>query len=344
MVEDSVHGSVGHGSAGHGSVLHNSVGSVDEASLILEAAEAHDGAPPVSDQALLAVQQGERTLTLFSIGGSATPVAVGIVGEGEVDLVVHPESRGQGIGTAALRELLEEAGSEPVRAWAHGENPAADALLARAGFTPVRSLFRMALDPAKLPAAHDEHSAYSAPTGFAIRPFNPDSPADAAAWVRVNAAAFATHPEQGRITEADFALQRAEPWFDANDLLLLEAEDADGAGRAETLAGSTWIKTVRRSDADSTSGAAANTVSTSGDASHVETELYAIGVDPIYAGRGLGRVLLGATLARMAAHRPDRVTLYVDGENERAVNMYLAAGFEIDSRSKQWLRGARIGA
>lgn len=295
-------------------------GTVQEASPVLAAAEAHDGVSPVSDQALLAAQQGARELTLFTVDEVSRPVAVGIVGDGELDLVVDPGFRGRRIGSDALRELITRAESVPLRAWAHGVNPAATALLERAGFTPVRTLLRMALDPAKLP---DASPGALAPAGFTIRPFDPDSPSDAAAWVRVNAAAFASHPEQGRITEADFALQRAEPWFDADDLLLLQADGADA------LAGSTWIKTLRTAGTKHP---------------RVATELYAVGVDPAYAGRGLGRALLDATLVRMASHRPDHVTLYVDGENERAVNMYAAAGFDVDSRSRQWLRDVRIGA
>lgn len=306
-------------------------------SLIADATAA-DGSPPVSDQALLAVAQGQRELLLFAESPVAERiVAAGIVGEGELDLVVRPDERGRGVGTAALTALLEHADAAlaaadgtsvpdpaPLLAWAHGENPAAEALLAGAGFTPVRSLFRMGLDPALLPNDGRDPLAIPGRADLALRTFT--TARDAAEWVRVNAAAFATHPEQGRITEADFALIREEPWFDAQDLMLLT--DASGA-----VVGSTWIKTVR-------------------DAEHgtVETELYAVGVDPAHAGRGLGRVLLDATLARMAQHSPDAVSLYVDGENERAVRMYETAGFTIDSRSRQWARatvsdaGARMKA
>lgn len=296
-------------------------GEVDAIRPLIERAERTDGAPPISDQALLAATQGQRELLVFSAvntgsaGAHRPPQAAGIIGQGEIDLVVDPEYRGNGLGTAALQALLEHSaavGEAELLAWAHGVNPAADALLTRAGFTPVRTLYRMVLDPTLLP--EPGAASVEAPEGFTIRPFDPAAPADAAAWVRVNARAFADHPEQGRITDADFALQRAEPWFDSNDLLLLEAP---GAG--DDLAGSTWIKTVPHE-------------------AGVETELYAVGVDPAYAGRGLGKVLLAATLARMAEHRPARVTLYVDGENERAVNMYRSAGFTIDSRSRQWRR------
>lgn len=289
-------------------------GNVEAARPIIERAEHADGSSPVSDQALLAVSQQQRELLLFS-EDAAEPIAVGIVGQGEVDLVVDPAARGRGVGTAALDALLTRASGE-LLAWAHGENPAADALLTRAGFSPVRSLYRMALDPSALPPADSDPYAIEFPDGFTLRGYGSDG--DEEAWVRVNAAAFADHPEQGRVTVADFALMRAEPWFEAADLLLLDGPDGK-------LAGSTWIKTV----VDTTQAK---------NAGQVETELYAIGVDPAYAGRGLGRALLDATLAQMATHRPDRVTLYVDGENERAVRMYETAAFTIDSRSRQWRR------
>ncbi|MEV8337020.1 mycothiol synthase [Leucobacter sp. NPDC077196] len=275
---------------------------------VIAVAEVHDGASPVSDQALLAATQGERTLLLFRREGEPDPVAIGVAGQGEVDLVVLPNARGEGIATSVLPALLERVDGAAL-AWAHGANPAAEALLTRAGFAPVRSLLRMTLDPALLPQHKIEPSALDTPPGFALRAFDPERTDDAERWVRANAAAFATHPEQGRLTESDFALMRAEEWFDPDDLLLL----IDQAGE---VAGSTWVKTLREPE--------------------VETELYAVGVRPEYAGRGLGALLLEATLARMAQHEPARVSLYVDGDNERAVRMYERAGFTVDSRSRQW--------
>lgn len=313
------------------------LGSVQDAGPLLSRAEAHDGSSPVSDQAMLAVSQGQRELFLFR-SASGTVVAAGIIGQGELDLVVDPEHRSHGVGTAALELLLEHnrAGSSGnILAWAHGVNPAANALLERAKFTPVRSLYRMALDPDLLPAAG---SPVTLPAGFTLRNFDPSRPGDAEAWVRVNAAAFATHPEQGRISVQDFALMRKEPWYDDADLFLLETDDGTGSpddGTESHLVGYTWVKTqpsaASEGDTASDGGAAGG---------NTETELYAVGVDPEYAGKGLGRTLLDVTLARMADHDPSRVTLYVDGENERAVRMYETAGFTIDSRSRQWQVGA----
>jgi mycothiol synthase len=287
--------------------------------IIAEAAHA-DGRPPISDEARLAAARGTRDAVLFFDG--ATPVALGIVGNGELDLVVRPASRGQGVGASALTLLLAHARTDRLVAWSHGDNPAADALLAQSGFTPARSLLRLTLDPALLP------DAAAPPKGFTLRRYDPhsaggdlsDDASDAAAWVRVNAAAFAHHPEQGKLARDDFAARTAEPWFDGNDLLL--AHDQTGE-----LAGSAWVKTLetRGGDPDSTPAA--------------ETELYAIGVRPDLAGRGLGAALTTAALARMKEHRPERVTLYVEGDNGAALTLYLRAGFTEDSRSQQWERG-----
>lgn len=306
--------------AGAGSAEHREA-LLARARRLIAAVEAADGASPVSDQAVLAAAQGKRELLLFGEAGSGSApgaaeaagadVAVGIVGEGELDLAVAPAARERGVASAALAELLARADGD-LLAWVHGARPRAEALLADAGFAPVRTLHRMALDPKRLPAGVDP-LALPVPEGLRLRAFDPARPGDAEAWVAANAAAFADHPEQGRMTVADLELLRREPWFAADDLLVLER--ADGS-----FAGSTWVKTVRGED-----GA-------------VETELYAVGVRPEHAGQGLGRLLLGATLARMAQHAPDRVSLYVDGGNARAVRMYEAAGFTIDSSSRQWKR------
>lgn len=299
---------------------------------LLDEAEAADGSAPISDQALIAAQQGRRPLYLGDD-------AVGIVGEGELDLVVRPRSRGEGRGGRALELLLREVedrarpdqlDDRELRAWAHGESPAAAALLRRAGFEPVRELLRMTLDPDRLQAAID--GARAMPEGFEVEPYDPAArPSQAEEWVRVNAAAFASHPEQGRMTLGDFEALEQEGWFAPDDLRLAWAVGSSphlsssphptGPGGEHRLAGSTWVKTVAGPHG-------------------VETELYSIGVDPSFAGLGLGAGLLGETLRRMAEHAPNRISLYVDGDNTAAVALYERAGFEVEQRSTQWLRRA----
>jgi len=296
--------------------------SANARAIIAEAAQS-DGTPPVSDQALLAAAQGKRRII-------EEPDAVGIVGEGELDLVVRPSARGKGLGRTMLQHLLLGAGPESeLRAWSHGENPAATALLTASGFSPVRELLRLSLDQARIDSAIAD--ARPMPDGFAVVAFDPTHSQHADDWVRVNARAFASHPEQGAMTRTDFDSLAAEPWFLAEDLRLAYVTEPVGAA---PLAGFAWVKTVAEDAAKPSSEAADNQ-------KHVETELYALGVDPDFAGVGLGAALLGETLRQMKSHHPPRITLYVDGDNENAVALYLRAGFEVEQRSLQYLRPAQ---
>lgn len=333
------------GSSGANASSRPDTEAVTTARRLLTAAEQADGRPPVSDQAVIAAAQGRRELVTFTadvsqrIGAgnesvaaaadSEPPAAVGIVGEGELDLVVRPDVRGRGIGTAALTELLRRADAAPgeLRAWAHGENPAADAMLARSGFAPVRELLRMTLDPALLPAPPEVPAIpanYAG--GFHTAAFEAGSDEQAAEWVRVNAAAFANHPEQGAMTLGDFQALAREGWFDPADLMLCYDADGGPENAAGHVAGYAWVKTLRE-EPDASPGPR-----------RTECELYAIGVHPDFAGKGLGSALTDSVLVRMAEHDPAAVSLYVDGDNERAVGLYRARGFTVDVRSVQWLR------
>lgn len=283
---------------------------------LLAEATQFDGTPPISDQALLAVFQGKRSLIEFE--GDA----IGIIGEGELDLVVRPGKRGRGVGARALQRLLQHkdrAHSNELRAWAHGENPAATALLRGAGFTPVRTLLRMSLNPALLSTAIT--NARPLDNQFELRSYDPENSQQADDWVRVNAAAFSNHPEQGSMTRKDFDALTREPWFLADDLRLAYRVHTTGSDRDE-LAAFAWVKTTK-------------------NGALTETELYALAVAPEAAGCGLGAAMMGETLRRMATHSPDRITLYVEGDNDQALPLYERAGFEVEQRSMQWLVKSR---
>lgn len=294
---------------------------VDAALALADRAHRTDGHPPLNDQtrAVLA-RDAQRWWGLTrDEAGAITGVAVlapegEAAGPGVVELAVDPAHRGAGLG-AALAEAAADAVRERVEerltsAWAHGALPGALALARRHGLEPVRELRRMRLDPAGLGALPPTRL----PEGVTLRGFVPGRDEDA--WLALNAAAFADHPEQGSLTRADLDAREAEDWFEAAGLLL--AEDAEG-----TPVGYHWTK-VTPAEAGAPS----------------EGEVYAVGISPAAQGRGLGRALTLAGLHHMAGRGVDAVDLYVDADNVPAVRLYESLGFALAAADVQ-LRPAR---
>ena len=213
-------------------------------------------------------------------------------GVASAELVVDPAHRRHGTGRALLAALAQRAGSGTLRVWAHGDLPAAAGLARAAGLSRVRALFQMSR------SLRDPLPEPSLPAGVTLRTFRPGRDEDG--WLRLNALAFAHHPEQGAWTRADLELREQEDWFDPAGFFLAERD-----GR---LAGFHWTKVH-----DGTLG-----------------EVYVVGVDPAEQGSGLGRAL---TLTGLRYLRDDRglaeVMLYVDESNQPAVRMYTRLGFTL---------------
>ena len=254
---------------------------------IAAAAEAADQVAPLDEAMILALQHRPETLRV-----DVRPGGFALLNGSEVSVVVAPEARGAGLGSALLATALTwarpDSDATPLTAWMHGDSPAARALAARAGFRAERELWvmRRHSDVAE-PIAEVE-----APAGVHLRGF---APGDEAEIVRVNAAAFSWHPEQGAMDEANLRERMAQPWFAAADLI--------EAWEGERLLGFHWTK------------------------QHSPTlgEIYVVGVDPEAQGRGLGRVLTLAGLHHMAGL--SEVHLYVESDNTPAVRLYESLGF-----------------
>ncbi|PZE89905.1 mycothiol synthase [Curtobacterium sp. MCBD17_008] len=251
---------------------------------LADAAVADGEAPPFSDQTLVDLRAG-RARVLGDDSG------VAVVRDDEVEVVVRREARGRGIGTGLVEQVLALGDDAPVRAWAHGDHPAARALAARYGWSAERSLLQLR---APVPTAAPETGL---PDGYRLDAFRAGSTEDETDWLALNAAAFATHPEQGRMTLEDLRARESDAWFSGDDLVLLR--DADGR-----LAGSCWLK--------------------------VEDgvgEFYAVAVRPDLQGQGLGGVLMRAGSARLVGRGLDAVALYVEGDNTPALALYRRQGF-----------------
>ena len=246
---------------------------------ISAAAEVEDGAAALDEATWRALKHhGETAQSWVGDGGFAL-----VIGD-QLSLVVRPDSRGRGVATALLADLP----SGPLSAWSHGDHPAAAALARSHGFERVRSLWVMRR-PTSLPLAE-----VVVPAGLTIRGYRPD---DADEVIRVNAAAFAHHPEQGAMDAAELAERMAEPWFDPAGLLL--------AVEGDRLLGFHWTK----------------------QHSPDLGEVYVVGIDPGAQGRGLGKLLTLAGLHHLAGLGVAEVLLYVESDNDPAVAVYSGLGF-----------------
>ncbi|HEU4849817.1 MAG TPA: mycothiol synthase [Terrimesophilobacter sp.] len=270
---------------------------------LIERALAADDQPPFSDQSLVELARGERELVE---GEHGTAIVGGAVGEVEAELVVDPDARGRGLGTAlAERVLAAHPGVE--FAWAHGDHPASRALATRFGFEAVRTLLQLRADlDTPPPAALDQQTTTDGRVPaqrvyrdhLQITPFRPGT--DDPEWLALNARAFAGHPEQGKLTQRDLDDRKAEAWFDAGDFLILRDGDEDG----DAMIGFCWLKV-------------------DGDIG----EFYAVGIDPGHQGEGLGRVLMDAGLARLAERGIRTAALYAEADNAPALALYRRYGF-----------------
>jgi len=274
---------------------------------LVAAASRADGVAPLSEDVLLQLRHGSgalaRDLVLTSTDGTLAgyahldpPDKEAQDGDASGELVIHPDWRRRGLGTALASALLAGASGHGVRLWAHGELPGAVRLAQTAGFTRFRALLRLRMPLAAVPDGEP-----GVPDGVTLRTFRPG--ADEEAWLAVNHRAFAHHPEQGSWTMADLRLRESEAWFDPNGFFLAERD-----GR---LAGFHWTK-VHDGDGGAPIG-----------------EVYVVGVDPGQQGGGLGRALTMAGLAHLRRTGLADVMLYVDESNTAAVRMYTALGFTL---------------
>lgn len=261
---------------------------------IVDSASEADGVAPLGEQFLLRVRAADTGVTHLlghvegRLAGYAQLDASDPAGTA-AEVVVAPSARRRGVGTALVRRA--EAGDPGVRVWAHGELPAATALAERLGYSRARSLWRMS----RPLTAGEEFPSPRLPEGVTVRTFLPGQ--DEQQWLDVNSRAFATHPEQGRLTMADLLDRERSEWFAADGFFL--------AWRGDELVGFHWTKVE-----DAGSG-----------------EVYVLGVDPAEQGTGLGKALLLFGLRHLAGLRLREITLYVESDNEPAVALYHKLGF-----------------
>lgn len=298
------------------------------------AVTAHDGTPPFSEQTLVEVhkasRQSENAQQLQAVIanknklGSSSPSLIGAVvalidddGVATLEGAVAPDERGQGVGRALAENIADILAKDSVvtqHLWIHqiqgegatGERKAAETLARSFNFSPVRELRKMQLwltDESRQEILCDFQQV-ELPSGITLDTFTSQ---DEKAWLHANAEAFADHPEQGMLTLEDLKERQASDWFRAEGFILARAP--------KELAGFHWTKVPPQ------------------DAEELEGEVYAVGVVPAWQGKKLGKIL---TLAGMkylvdftddSGRSLDKIALYVDADNDAAVNLYKSLGF-----------------
>jgi mycothiol synthase len=221
-----------------------------------------------------------------------------------VELVVDPEFASPAVGSTAVGDALlgaaldevARAGGGTVRLWVARASPADDALAAAHGLRIERNLIQMRC---RLPL--DTSGTTRPDLPVPTRSFRPG--VDEAAWLATNNRAFAGHSEQGRWEMATLLEREKERWFDPSGFLVV--------GEGGRIAGSCWTKI--HADTDPPMG-----------------EIYVIGVDPDFHGRGWGRALTLAGLDWLAGAGMSVGMLYVDAANTAAVSLYRSIGFAED--------------
>ena len=256
-----------------------------------------------ADAALL-VDQGDRPAAYAWVHRNGATTSA--------DLVVAPAWRGGGAGRALLDWVVARAGAKAaaagtattVRLDALGDDPAAARLLGQAGFEATRQTLRMTAD---LTAGVDPPAW---PDGITTRELEPE--ADGRAVHALVQAAFAD--------VEGWSPRPFEQW--ASFTLLRQGFEPGlcvlALGPAGELAGATIGQRFK-------------------DAGGDEGFVQYLAVARPWRRRGLGRALLLATFARMAAAGVPIVSLYVDADNSTgATRLYQAAGMRRAGRWDRW--------
>jgi mycothiol synthase len=260
-----------------------------------------DAATPISEHILMRLKHGSADSSPRDVGGRHVLLY-------DADLLVgysHLESDHDAwIAEVALTEpdcagplvdAIVEQGGDTVQIWGRGEKSVLATVLPDLGFHPARVLVQMHR-PLDLPLPDAVW-----PAGVAVRTFEVGRDEDA--WLAVNNAAFAHHPDQSNWTRDDIAEREQESWFDPAGFFL--AEDASG------LLGFHWTKVHQpKKSGQQPIG-----------------EVYVVGVAPAAQGRKLGAALTLVGLHHLRDLGLPAVKLYVEADNTPAVSLYDRLGF-----------------
>ena len=277
---------------------------------LIKSATDHDGIPPIADHILLHLRHGgdksDSHLVILDnqkIIGYAHLDQTDLVAGPAVELVVDPDHRQSGIGNQLLSEAIKICGTR-LRLWSHGDLPVASKLAIANNFIQVRTVIQMSKSLGEITPVSEIDSAIT------IRTFLPGLDSDN--WLTLNNKAFTNHPEQGNWSINDLNLRLKEDWFDEKGFFIAEKDNQ--------MIGFTWTKihgatSHQHDDEDSHDHPAIG-------------EIYITAISPGFEGGGIGKALTITALNHLKYQGLNQVILYVDEENNAAINLYQSLGFK----------------
>lgn len=276
---------------------------ISQIKALINAATLVDEMAPLSEHVLIHINLGDGTFDEHILATSKSGELVGYlhldksdeVSGPVVEVVVHPQFRGQQVGTQLVQFAMNRLHDNRLRLWAHGELISAYALAKKLGFTKARELWQMRR------SLYAELPKLELPVNTKIRSFNVSKDKDN--WLDLNAKVFADHPEQGRLDQAGLSIRLSEKWFKPDGFLI----STDDHGN---FTGYNWTKIHGNSIGHSAIG-----------------EIYVLGVAPQMRSTGLGRALAIAGLEYLRGEGLAAAMLYVDRDNTSAVKLYESIGF-----------------
>lgn len=274
---------------------------------LIDVAQDFDNTPAIAEHVLLHLRHGgdkaDSHLVIEKenqVIGYAHLDKTDQVAGPSVELIIHPEHRGSGIGSVLLKAAIEVCGKK-IRLWSHGDLPQARALAEANNFIKVRTVIQMSKELTEVSPIKCDYE---------IRSFLPDL--DNKAWLDLNNQAFNNHPEQGNWSDADLLIRLNEDWFDEKGFFV--AQDR------KELIGFCWTK-IHGGHSHS---------HFSGDDHHDHApigEIYVTAVSGKYVGKGIGKALTITGLNYLKYQGLNSAMLYVDEDNQIAFNLYKSLGF-----------------
>ena len=281
---------------------------------VMEAALEADRYPGITHDFIL------RSVDGLTIDPAGTWVAlegdeiVGYIAPRHDDLTVHPARRRRGHGSRLLEagmRIVRERGLRELRLYVPEYLEPSVAFAAARGFRRVSSywLFRLSHDAVLEPAEFGD--------AVAVGPFGL---ADTRALVTLMNESFADHPTPVEWSEETIRSRVEAATFDPGDILLVRPRWSGSGPDAERPVAFGQVR-VRPDDDGILVG-----------------EVALIGTLPEWRHRGLGGQLLRWGVDRCRAKGAATVELSVEAENERALGLYRAAGFEPAIEWPHWAR------